>query len=180
VRAGTLARRYAKALLDLAVEQGQLDRVGRDLNSLLETWNGSRELRQVFENPAIGAAHRKQVVTKIVERLGVTPTVRNALLMLSDRRRLRYLPEIAEAYQQLAEERAGRIRAEVVTAAPMPEKYFIELQKTLESVTGKEVVLVRKQDESLIGGVVTRVGDKVFDGSLRSRLDELKENLLTT
>lgn len=177
MRAGALARRYAKALLELATEQGQLDKVSQDLTSLMEVWQESTELRQLFENPAVGADQRRSVLEALSSRLDLSQIVKHALFLLSDRRRLRHLPEVAEAFDTLAEERAGRVRAEVITAAPMPEKYYQELEKALEAVTGKKVVLVRKQDDSLIGGVVTRVGDKVFDGSLRNRLEELRESM---
>lgn len=179
MNASGLAKRYAKALLELASEQGELDRVHKDLETLLATWNESAELQEVFENPSIGAEQRKAVIRAVADKMGLSLTVKNTLLLMSDRQRLRHLPELVAAYQQLAEAKGGRVRAEVVTAAPMPEAYFAQLEKTLEAVTGKKVTIVRKQDESLIAGVVTRVGDKVFDGSLRSRLDELREELLT-
>ena len=86
--------------------------------------------------------------------------------------------QLAAAFNVLAQSTTGQVEAEVTTAAPMPEKYYLELQKVLEKVTGKKVVVVRKQDPSIIAGVITRVGDKVFDGSVRNRLTELKEQLL--
>lgn len=174
----TLARRYAKAIMELADEQNALDEVGENLSNLLVTWNGSDELRLLFENPAVGAGQRRSVLEGVTKKMSLSPIVGNALMLLSDRRRMRHLPEVVEAYRERAEQRSGRVRAEVTTAGELPEKYFTELQKTLESVTGKKVTIVRKQDESLIAGVVARVGDKVFDGSLRNRLDELKESLL--
>lgn len=177
--AGALARRYAKAILELAEEAGRLDEVQRELSDLRATWQSSAELRDAFENPAVGAEQRRAILRGLAEHMKLSPMVKNALFLLSDRRRLRYLPEVVEAYQVLAEAKAGRVRAEVTTAGSMPEPYFHELQKALESVTGKKVVLVKKQDPSLIGGVVTKVGDKVFDGSLRARLSELTEELLT-
>lgn len=179
MRAGTLPRRYARALLDLAIEQNQLEKIERELADLGTMWRESRELRHVFENPAYGADQRKRIVLSLAERTGLSPLVRNTLLLLSDRRRTRFLGDIIDAYQELAEERAGRVRAEVTTATSMPESYYAELQKQLEAVTGRKVVLVKKQDPTLIAGVVTRVGDKVFDGSLKNRLAELREQLLS-
>ncbi|MFW6049592.1 MAG: F0F1 ATP synthase subunit delta [Myxococcota bacterium] len=176
---GTLARRYAKALLELAEEQGQLEQVGRELAGLREAWDASEDLRDAFENPAVTAEQRRAILDALATRMGLSPTVTNALRLLSDRRRLRHLPEVAEAFERLAEAKEGRIRAEVTTAAAMPEPYYAELQKALESVTGRKVALVRHEDPSLIGGVITKVGDRVFDGSLRARLNELEEQLLT-
>lgn len=175
---GTLARRYAKALLELAEDQGKVEPIGKELASLREAWDASEDLRDVFENPAVGAEQRKAVVEALAKRMGLSATVKNTVLLLSDRRRVRHLPEVVEAFERLAEQKSGRIRAEVTTASAMPDSYFHELQKALESVTGKKVVLVKNEDPSLIGGVVTRVGDRVYDGSLRARLNELEEELL--
>lgn len=175
---GTLARRYAKALLELAEESGQVEATGEQLAALAEAWEVSAELRETFENPAVMASQRRDLLGQLAQKLGLSPHVRNMALLLSDRRRMRFFPAVAAAFQELAERKAGRVRAEVVTAAPMPDAYYQELQKALESVTGKQVTLQKKEDPSLIGGVVTRVGDKVFDGSLRARLSELREELM--
>lgn len=173
-----LGRRYGKALLDLAAEQNQVDQVWRNLSDLREAWQSSDELREVFENPSVSSADRRQVIDALAGRMGLTPLVKNTLKLLSDRRRARYLGEVVEAFDALAGERAGRVRAEVVTATAMSETYYSQLQRTLEDVTGKKVTLVKRQDPSLIGGVIARVGDKVFDGSIRTRLTELKDELL--
>lgn len=175
---GTLGRRYAKAILELAVEQKQLDKVGRDLADVLAAWQSSRELQEVFENPSVGTEARRNILRAMADRMGLSPIVRNTLLFISDRRRLRSLPRIVEAFEALAEAQQDRVRAEVITATEMPEGYFAQLKTALESVTGKEVVLVRKQDPSLIAGVVTKVGDKIFDGSVKNRLRELRDELL--
>lgn len=176
---GLVGGRYARALLELADEAKQLDRVGREVASFGETWETSRELRDTFENPAIGAEQRKQLLEAIARRLSLSPMTKNTLKLLSDRRRMRYVPELVDAFRQLAEERSGHVRAEVVSAGPLPESYYLELQKALEAVTGRTVTLDKKQDPSLIAGVVTRLGDKVFDGSLKNRLDELRDELLS-
>jgi F-type H+-transporting ATPase subunit delta len=178
VSAGTLARRYARALLELAEEAGQLEPTGRQLTSLAEAWGESPALQDAFDNPAVSVAQRRAILEQIAQKLGLSPLVRHTALLLSDRRRLRYLPEVTAAFERLAEQKAGRIRAEVTTASAMPEPYFQELQKALEAATGKKVTLIKKEDPSLIGGVVTQVGDKIFDGSLRARLSELQEELL--
>jgi F-type H+-transporting ATPase subunit delta len=176
VKAHGLARRYARALLDLA--GASPDKIGRDLDDFAAAWSASAELREVFENPSFGADDRRKLLDALALRMGLSAEVKNTLKMLADRRRLRIVPEIAGAYRALAEQKAGRVRASVVTATPMPEAYFAELTRVLEQVTGKKVTLERRHDPTLIAGVVTRVGDKVFDGSLKTRLDELKDTLL--
>jgi F-type H+-transporting ATPase subunit delta len=173
-----LGRRYGRALLDVASEQQKVGPVFQNLVDLTSTWDSSEELRAIFENPSFGAEARKTVLQAIGQQLELDPIVIRSLELLSDRRRMRFLPDVVLAYRDLAEEREGRVRAEVVTASPMPESYFAELQRMLEKVTGKKVILLKREDASLIGGVVTRVGDKVYDGSVRTRLAELKDELL--
>jgi len=174
---GILGRRYATALLSLATSAGNVDKVGGDLNDFIATWNSSRDLRSVFENPSVGVQARRNILRDIAEQTGMQPVLRDTLLLLSDRGRLRFVGDVAEAYTALAEARSGRVRAEVVSASPLPEAYFTELQKTLERVTGKQVSIGHRVDASLLGGVVTRVGDRVFDGSLKNRLKELTHEL---
>lgn len=173
-----LARRYARALLELASEQKQIDRVGKDLNELAAMWAASEELRELFGNPQFGLAARKSVLTELLTRAGVSPTVRNAALYLADHNRVAALPEIARAFAALAERAEDAVHAEVTSAAPLSEAYYAQLQRALEQATGKKVTIERKTDAALIAGVVTRVGDRVFDGSVRTRLAELKESLM--
>lgn len=177
MRTGPLGRRYAKALLGLADEAEQTEKVQADLLDLVAAWDSSAELRAVVENPSVSAEARASLVKALATRMGLSPVLRDTLLLLSDRRRLKHLPEVADAFTELSEARAGRVRAEVTTAGPMPAAYFTELAKTLERVTGKKVVLVRHEDPSLIAGVVTRVGDRVYDGSVKNQLQKLSAEL---
>jgi F-type H+-transporting ATPase subunit delta len=172
-----LGRRYASALFSLAEQAGSVEKVGQDLRDFAASFQGSRELRNAFENPSVGVQSRKQILRELAAASGMDPLARDTLLLVSDRGRMAHVADIANAYQALAEARSGRVRAEVVTATELPEAYFQELQKTLERVTGKKVSVARRVDPSLLGGVVTRVGDQVFDGSLRHQLDELKHEL---
>ena len=174
---GVLGRRYASALFQLADEAKQVDRIGRDLSDFADNLKGSKELQLVFENPDFGAEVRRQIIRDVSTRTAMTPTVRNLLLLLSDRRRMRYVQEISDSYEALSEERSGKVRAEVIAATDLPESYYTQLRQALEAVTGKQVVIDKKKDPELIGGVVTRVGDQVFDGSIRNRLSELKQEL---
>jgi F-type H+-transporting ATPase subunit delta len=174
----SLARRYARALLELASEQKQVERVGKDLAELSSMWSESAELRELFGNPQFGLAARKSVLSELLSRAGVSPIVRNTALYLTDRNRVAALPEIARAFAELAEEADDAVRAEVTSAAALSEGYYAQLQKALEQATGKKVTIERKTDPALIAGVVTRVGDRVFDGSVRTRLEELKESLI--
>jgi len=173
-----LGRRYAKAVLDLAREQGELDPVLRDVTALFRAWKASAELRAIVRNPVVPRPALKVALDALMDELGCSKLMRNTVNLLADKGRLGRLDEVLDALQELAEAETGRVRVEVVSAKPLSEAYYARLTGKLQRVTDREVVLVKKEDPSLIGGVVTRVGDRLFDGSLSNRLSELKETLL--
>ena len=173
-----VGRRYAKAVLDLAREQGQLDTVLKDVGSLSDAWKESAELREIVRNPVVPKPALKAAVDAVMEKLGLSTLMRNAVKLIADKGRLPQLEEVLRALEELAEAETGRVRVEVTSAKPLSEAYYNRLSEKLQRATDRQVVLVKKQDPSLIGGVVTRVGDQIFDGSLSNRLSELKETLL--
>jgi F-type H+-transporting ATPase subunit delta len=175
VSTAIVARRYAQAVMDLGVEEGRLDRIVRDFETVADAWATSAELRNAIENPLVPNATKRAVVHELTDQIGASPTTEKALLLLVDRHRMRVLPHLARELQELADGREGVVRAEVTTAVPISDAYFGRLQTQLERFTGKRVVLDRKIDPSLVGGVVTRIGDRVIDGSLRTRLDSLRD-----
>lgn len=175
-----VAKRYATALFELAHEASVVPKVGSDLGNLAAAWTTSSDLRNVFQNPSFGADAKRSVIVALADKLGVHVMVKNIAQMLADRRRLEHLPAIAETYALISERRSGKIRAEIVTATKLPESYYAQLEKTLRDATGKDVILVRREDASLIGGVVTTVGGRVFDGSIKNRLRELRSQLLAS
>ena len=174
---GALAKRYARAILSLATEQHQVDKVRSDLADFAAMWAASPELRELFSNPKFGSDARKAALADLTARAGVSPLAKNSILYLADRGRLPALADIVRSFGDLAEQQAGTVRAEVTSAAPLTEAYYAQLQRVLEQATGKKVSIERKTDARLIAGVVTRVGDQVFDGSLRTKLADLKETL---
>lgn len=178
MKTSTIGRRYGAALFEIAEEQKLTAKIETELADFVAAWESSRDLRDVFENPQVSQDVRKKVLAGVLQKIGASKLLQNTLSLLSDRRRMRHVPEVAAAFQALVEARTGKVRAEVTSASPLPDAYYEQLEKVLGEVTGKQVILVRKQDPSLIAGVVTRVGDKIFDGSLKNRLNELKEELL--
>jgi F-type H+-transporting ATPase subunit delta len=172
-----VARRYARALLELGTAEGHLDALVQELTALGEAWETSADLRNAVENPLVAHAAKKAVLTELTAKLKASPTTRNTLLLLLDRRRTQALPYIARTLRELADARKGIVRAEVTSAAPLADDYYGRLQTTLETMTGKKVVVDRRTDPTLIAGVVTRIGDRIFDGSLRTRLQTLRDAL---
>jgi F-type H+-transporting ATPase subunit delta len=175
---GVVGKRYAGALLQLAIEAQAVDRIGVDLRDFAATWAQSRDLRAAFENPSVSQQTRATILRDIAQQTGMHDRTRDFLLLLSDRKRLGHLAEVSEAFDMLAEARSGKVRAEVRSASALPESYFRELERALRAATGRDVVVVHEVDPSLIAGVVTKVGDQIFDGSVKNRLVELRDELL--
>ncbi len=121
---------------------------------------------------------KKSIVAELAQTIGLGQTARNALFLLNDRRRMAVLPGIARLLREMNDKRKGILRAEVVTAAPLSDVYFSRLQQQLEKMTGRKIVLDKREDPTIIAGVITRIGDVVYDGSLRARLHEIKHALL--
>jgi F-type H+-transporting ATPase subunit delta len=174
-----IGRRYAKALLDLAREQGELEPVLRDVAALSDAWKASEEFREVVRNPVIPRPAVKSVLMGVMDRLGSSRLVRNTVSLLADKGRAAKLEDVLRALEELAEAESGQVRVEVISAKPLHDTYYLRLAQKLQRATDRKVVLIKKEDPSLIAGVVTRVGDRIFDGSLSNQLSELRETLLT-
>jgi F-type H+-transporting ATPase subunit delta len=173
----TIAERWARAIFELGTETGQLRELVDQVQAAGAAYAASPELRSVLDNPLIDAPRRGAVLAEVASRLGVGPLANNTLRLLAARRRLRALPEIARQLSALSDEKAGLVRATVSSAAPLDEGYYQKLTAELERSTGKKIIVERRTDPSLLGGVVTRLGDHTIDGSLRGRLEELGRRL---
>ena len=176
--AGSIGRRYAKALLQIGVASKSFDALGRELDRVAEAVRSSPELRVALENPIFPASQRRQVLEDLARRLALSATIRNLLLLLLDKQRIGALPDIARALRELVDEQAGRARAVVTSAMPLDPLVESRLKGALEKQTGKTIILEKKIDPALIGGMVAQVGDLVFDGSVRTQLEQLREELL--
>jgi F-type H+-transporting ATPase subunit delta len=174
------ARRYARALSLLGQEQGDgaLEKIVQELRAVADAVRGSPELAGMLADPVVPQEARKAVMAEVLRRLGVGVTVRNAALLLTDRRRGALLPAVSEALERLSDERGGRVHAEVTSAAALTETQAARLKAALERLTGRAITLTRRVDPSLLAGAVTRIGDKVYDGSARTRLAELRQRAL--
>jgi F-type H+-transporting ATPase subunit delta len=170
---GSLARRYAKAILGLQ----PLDRIANDLRSLAAAMAASAELATLLANPAIRRGDRKKVVDALLDRVGAQPITRNLVHLLLDHERLPALPSIARELDAMIEAKAGRVSAEVVSARPLDSQQIQQITAALERISGKRVDMRRREDPALLGGVVAKIGDVVYDGSLRTQLSNLRDEL---
>jgi len=176
--ASSIARRYAKALLDIAAEKGILERVGKEITAVKGVIAEHRELAQVLTNPMFPRERRLAIMKDLGKRMLIHQITNNFLKLLVDRDRIRFLSDIIKAYLDLADQRAGRIRAEVVTASHLKENHLFKIRSALEKQTGKKVVLEQSTDPALLGGIITRIGGLVYDGSVRSQLKRLRSELM--
>ena len=171
------ARRYAKALFELAKESGRVAEIGGELASIGDLLEGNPELHNVLFRPLHPVAQRRAVLDGVTERLGASPTVRSFFSLLIDQRRLVDFPAIRDEFERLASEDAGIRRAELVSAGALRDDQLERLRRALSNRTGSEVEITVRVDPSLLGGVIAKVGDLVFDGSLRTQLRQLRANL---
>jgi F-type H+-transporting ATPase subunit delta len=172
-----LASRYANALADTVMSPGSgVDprQTASELRMFEESVQGTSQLRNVLMSPAVPTARKRAVIARMTEASGFSRIVRNFLYVLIDRRRTDLLGEVAEAFETAIDERLGFVRAKVTSAAPLSER-----QQALSQVAGKQVRCDFTVDPSLIGGVVARIGSTVYDGSVRSQLDSLRERLVS-
>jgi len=172
-----LARRYAKAIFDLGSAQGGLDKIGADLRTLAKAMKVSAELAQTLSSPAIRRSDRRKVIDALMQHIGVVTTTRNTVYLLLDRERLSALPMISREIDRMIEEKAGRVSAEVTSAKPLDPSQLSQITAALEKLSGKKVTISNRQDPELLGGVVAKVGDTVYDGSLRTQLRTLRDEL---
>ena len=175
---GSVARRYARALFDIGSSKSLHEVFGGELDALAATYSGSLELRQTLENPVFRLDQRRGILDKLLPRLAPSREVRSFALLLLERGRISALPAIARSYKELVDERLGRVQATVTSAQPLDPGTAASVQRALEKRTGKRVVITSNVDPSLIGGIVARVGDQVFDGSLKSKLEALRARIL--
>ena len=175
---GSVARRYAKAMLLIGIDDGNLERIGREVRTLASAIKRSHELAVTLSNPVFPRSDREKVLRALLDRIGATQAVVNFTRLLLDRERVVVLPDISRSLDSMIDERAGRVAAQVRSATPLDERQQKQLVKTLEALSGKKVDMAVEQDPSLLGGVVAKVGDLVYDGSLRTQLERIRQDLI--
>lgn len=172
------ATRYARALFDVARKEGDVQQAGRDIGAFARLVAGHEMLMRTFANPAIPAARKRAVVEQLLGRMGtVSPIVSKLVLMLAERDRLSLLPDLVTAYEARLMEDAKVVRARLTTAVALPADRISALQQGLARATGRQVQLDATVDPSIIGGAVARIGSTVYDGSVTTQLQKVKERL---
>jgi F-type H+-transporting ATPase subunit delta len=174
----TIARRYGTALADVVLKTGETDTVKSELKGWEEMMASNSDLLSAFRNPSIAHLDKEKVLESLIGRTKPTRTTANFLRVLLRNSRLTELGEINDKFSSTLEERAGRVVAEVVSARELSEDHKKELRSNIEKLTGKHVQLNFGIDPSIIGGVVTRVGSTVYDGSVKTKLENLRQELI--
>ncbi len=174
-----IARRYAEALLSLGKKGGdaEIDRYADELAAITDIEKQSPELAMFLKSPAFSSAEKCRVLVPILEKLGVSPIVRNFCMLLAEKERLGALAQIAQAYSDLRDVANGIVRGELLTAIELTAEKKAAVSSQLERQSKKKIALTYAVDRNILGGVVLKVGDMVLDASLKAQLNILKETI---
>jgi len=173
----TIARRYASALADVVLKSGEADSVKTELAVWAQLFVGNADLQNVLGSPAIAHQGKERVLMQLLDKTKPSRTTSNFLRVLLQNHRLNDLPEISERFAAVLAERGGIVNAEVISARELPQDERTAFEKTLERLTGKDMQITFTVDPSLIGGAVTRIGSTVYDGSVKTKLENLRSQL---
>jgi F-type H+-transporting ATPase subunit delta len=171
------AARYARALLDVAITESDPERAEQELAVFVDLVRTNLDLQRTIANPVVSAADKRAIVQQILDRLKPTTPVGKLVLLLASRGRLALLPDLLDVYRERLMEHRNVLQAEVTTAAPLSPERAAQLQQRLANATGRTVTMTTKVDASIIGGVVTRIGSTVYDGSVATRLAKVRNRL---
>jgi len=174
----TVARRYAIALADVVTQSGETEIVRNELRTWEEMLRTNSDLQTAFANPAIAQQNKEQVLESLLAKTRPSKTTANFLRVLLRNNRLTELDAINDKFAAVLEERGGIVSATITSARPLSEVEKTELQASITKLTNKRVNLNFAIDEKLIGGVVTRIGSTVYDGSVKTQLENLKRELI--
>jgi F-type H+-transporting ATPase subunit delta len=174
---GSIARRYAKALFGLAVEGGRVEAWGESLGALADALNSAPDLAVVLADPLRPREERRALAERLGAALRLDREPASLLLLLGDRNRLDRLSDILRAFAELADAHLGRLRARVTTAVPLDAPTLESLARRLSDLTRAKVLVEGAIEPELLGGVVAQVGNVVYDGSVRTQLEDLKKSL---
>lgn len=175
----TIANRYARALADVIIERREINEVVAELEQFAKLMGGHEQLRDVFASPVISLDRKRGVLKELLARLELRPTCSNFLQLMVENGRLHNLDQILRALTRDLNARSNIVSAEVTTARNITEQEKTTLRDKLKAATGKDVRLEFKTDAGIIGGVVTRIGSLVYDGSIKNQLNQMREKLIS-
>jgi F-type H+-transporting ATPase subunit delta len=176
----TSAARYAKALLDVAIAEADPQQIDEQLASVAALFTGHADLWRTVTNPAVPSPKKRAIVDDLLAQLGLAPVLGKTLRLLASRDRLALLPDLAEGYRSRLMDYRKVVRARVTSAVPLAADKTQQLQKELEKLTGRSVVMTAATNPDIIGGVVTQIGSTVYDGSIKRQLEKVRERLTGT
>ena len=173
----TIAKRYARAFFEIAGEEKRYEEYYRELGRFSAVLRENKSLEEFLANPIFAQPDKKAVVDSVLEKIRISPLTANFLKLLADKHRIEILPDIERCYRELMDNALKKARVTVKTAFPLSGELSRRLQSGLEELTGREVEMTVLEEPSLIGGIVVRVGDTLYDGSIRAQLNNIR-NLL--
>lgn len=173
----TIARRYAKALLAIGQEDQNFARYGEELAGFAKAQNTSG-LAEALSNPIVPLENRTNILKAVQDKMQLSPMVKNVLSLMMEKGRINLVPSMNDYYQKLVDEVNNIARATIVTATAVDDDIKEQIQKTLEEMTSKKVIIEAVEDPEIIGGIVAKVGDLTLDGSVKMQLKNLKESLI--
>lgn len=173
----TIAKRYARAFYEIAAEESQLEKYYQELRSFSAIINDNKDLKDFLANPVFDQNEKKSVVESILQKTDISGLTANFLKLLADKQRIVILSDIVDCYRELMDEALKTVRASVKTAFPLSAELIRNLQQGLEAQTRKKVDMTVIEEPSLLGGIVVKVGDTVYDNSIRTQLNNIR-NLL--
>ena len=172
-----IPRRYAKALILIGKEDGKADQYRDELDGFVSVIEAESAFEDAITNPLYPLEERRKILKTVIEKIGMSDVLTSFLMLLFEKRRIGHLRGINEFYQKLVDELNGIVRAEVTSADELSDEAVEKIRTSLSKMTGKDVKLEIDRDPELIGGVVTKVGDIVLDGSIKTQLLNMKESL---
>jgi F-type H+-transporting ATPase subunit delta len=171
------AARYARALLDVVIKDGNPEQVEQQLIAFTELVERTPQLRKALSSPAVPTTAKRGIIEQVIARMQLSPPLARLLLMLADGERLVLIANLAPTYSAALREHRQVVQAEVTTAMPMPAEQLAQFENRLAQATGRRVTMTSRVDPSLIGGAVARVGSVVYDGSVAKQLEKMRERL---
>ncbi|MDH3627203.1 MAG: ATP synthase F1 subunit delta [Acidobacteriota bacterium] len=173
-----LAVRYARALLSVLTEPAEAQSADQFLQGLSQAWDTTPAFRAILLDPAYSQQERSDALLGMAKAAGLSDRIQNFLRTLIENNRAGSISSIAQVYHEELEARMGIVPAEITTAAPMDESMRQQAQRSVQQATGHQVRLTCKVDADLLGGAITRVGTTIYDGSLRTQLDQLRHQMI--